>query len=162
MLVERRRLLPVCLAILFSCLAPRLCIGQQAPAEPAAAKAAPAGPVTQAYTLPPDKLAKAIAINRIWNILDAVEGLWAIAFLWILLSTRSAARIEGWAEQVSARRWLQGLLFFVALFILLALANLPFDVFAHQVSHSYGISIQGWASWLGDLGKTLGLTVLFG
>jgi len=70
MLVERRRLLPVCLAILFSCLAPRLCIAQQAPAEPAAAKAAPAGPVTQAYTLPPDKLAKAIAINRIWNILD--------------------------------------------------------------------------------------------
>jgi Zn-dependent protease with chaperone function len=162
MFVGRRRLLPVCFAILFSCLAPRICTGQQAPAEPATAKAAPAGPVTQAYTLPPDKLVKAIAINRIWNILDIVEGLWAIAFLWILLTTRSAARIEAWAEQVSARRWLQGLVFFVVLLILLALANLPLDIFAHQVSRSYGISIQGWASWLGDMGKTLGLTVLFG
>jgi len=119
-------------------------------------------PVTQAYTLPPDRLAKAIAINRIRNILDIVDGLWGIAFLCILLTTRTAARIEVWTHRVHARPSVQGLLFFAGFFVLLAVANLPLDLFAHQVSRRYGISIQGWASWFGDQGKALGLTILFG
>jgi len=174
MSVGRRWLPGVCFTLLFSCLVPRLCPGQQTPAQPSPAQPAPAlratsqpapapaQPATQAYTLPPDKLAKAIAINRIWNILDIVDGLWAIAFLWMLLATRVAARIESWAEQISVRRWLQGLVFFAVIFILLTLANLPLDVFAHQVSRSYGIGIQGWASWFGDQAKAFGLTVLLG
>jgi STE24 endopeptidase len=162
MSVGRRWLPAVCFTLLFSCLVPRFCPGQQAAAQLATAQPAPAQPATQAYTLPPDKLAKAIAINRIWNTLDIVDGLWAIAFLWILLATRTAARLEVWTHRVHARPSVEGLLFFAVFFILLALANLPLDVFAHQVSRSYGISIQGWASWLGNQGKALGLTVLFG
>jgi Zn-dependent protease with chaperone function len=115
----------------------------------------------QAYTLPPDKLAKAIAINRIRNILDIVDGLWGIAVLWLLLATRGAAALESWAQRVFARRWLQGLLFFAILLVIITLASLPLDVYGHHVSRDYGISVQGWGSWLGDQGKSLGLTVLF-
>jgi hypothetical protein len=32
----------------------------------------------------------------------------------------------------------------------------------HRISLSYGISVQGWSSWLGDLAKALGLAVLIG
>jgi Zn-dependent protease with chaperone function len=133
---------------------------QSAPQAPAAQTA----PTSQqsAYTLPPDKLAKAIAINRIRDILDIVSGLWAIAFLWILLSTRIVAGLESWAERAVSRRWVQGCLFFAVLIVLITLSSLPIDVYGHHVSRAYGISIQGWGGWAGDQAKSLGLSVLFG
>jgi STE24 endopeptidase len=141
--------------------------GQQAPSQPASPAivqqdAATPPATTQAYTLPPAKLAKAIALNRIRNILDIVTGLWGIAFLWLLLATRAAAGIESWVGRVSAHRWLQGLIFFAIFFILLALANLPLDIYGHHLSTSYGISVQGWGSWFGDQAKALALTILLG
>jgi STE24 endopeptidase len=128
--------------------------GQAAPQS-----AQPANP--SAYTLPPDKLAKAIALSRIRNIMDIVGSLWGLAVLWLLLATRAAAGLQAWAERVLRRRWLQGLLFFAILLIVLTVANLPLDIFNHIVSRSYAISVQGWGSWLGDQGKALGLLVIF-
>jgi Zn-dependent protease with chaperone function len=143
-------------------MVPRLGSAQQAPAPSAAAQpdsgSAQPGP---AYSLPPDKLAKAIALNRIRNIMDIVIGLWGIAVIWLLLATRAAAGLEAWAQRVFSRRWLQGLLFFAVFLVIITLASLPLDVYGHYVSRDYGISIQGWGSWLGDQGKSLGLTVLF-
>ena len=161
---SRRWLSVLCFTFLLSCLAARLCTAQSAPTQQPTAQpsAAAAQPVTQAYTLPPDKQAKAIAINRIRNIMDIVYGLWGVAFLWLLLATGSAARIDAWGQRVFHRRWLQGLLFFAVFFVLTTLANLPLDVFGHHVSRSYGIAIQGWLSWLGDQGKALGLTIVIG
>ena len=48
----------------------------------------------QAYHLPPDKLAKAVELNRIRDIEHFVDALWGIAVLWLLLATRTAARME--------------------------------------------------------------------
>ncbi len=56
----------------------------------------------QAYQLPPDKLAKAIAISRIRNTMDIVNGLWGLAFLWLLLATGISARIEELGEEHGA------------------------------------------------------------
>jgi Zn-dependent protease with chaperone function len=155
-----RRMLPIwCLLLLLSALAPRA----TAQAAPAAAPAAqPAQPAAQAYTLPPGKLAKAIALNRIRNIMDIVSGLWSVVFLWLLLATRGAAALQSWAQRIFARRWLQGLLFFAVFFVLTTLAGLPLDVYGHHVSRAYGISIQGWSGWLGDQAKSLGLGILIG
>jgi Zn-dependent protease with chaperone function len=162
MTFARRGLLSLSLTLLLACLAPNLCLALQTPAPPATAQTAPATsqPVTQAYSLPPDKLAKAIAINRIRNIMDIVGGLWGIAVIWLLLATRTAARIEVWTHRITPRRWLQGLVFFALLLILITLANLPLDIYGHSVSRDYGISIQGWGDWLGDQSKSLGITVL--
>lgn len=115
-----------------------------------------------AYKLPPGKLAKAIALSHIRNIMDIVGSLWGLAVLWLLLATRVAAGLQAWAERILKRRWLQGLLFFASLILILTLANLPLDWFSQQVSRSYGISVQGWGSWLGDQGKALGLAIVFG
>jgi Zn-dependent protease with chaperone function len=116
----------------------------------------------QAYQLPPDKLAKAIAISRIRNILEIAGSLWSLLFLWLLLITRSWSGIESWARRRSARRWIQGAWFFVAFFLVTTLTSLPLDIYGHHTSLRYGISVQGWASWAGDQAKALGLTLVFG
>ncbi len=52
-------------------------------------------------SLPPEKLAKAIALNRIRNILHIVDAFWGLAVLWLLLATGAAARLEAWAKSVA-------------------------------------------------------------
>jgi Zn-dependent protease with chaperone function len=137
-------------------------------AQPVAAPQATAQPqpaqtsAQSAYTLPPDKLAKAIALSRIRNILDIGGSVWGVVFLWLLLATRAAAGLAAWSERLSRRGWLQGLIFFAALLVVLTLANLPFDVYGHHVSRSYGISVQGWGGWLVDQAKSLALTLAVG
>jgi Zn-dependent protease with chaperone function len=136
---------------------------QAAPAEvaPAAAPAAPVNP-QEAYTLPPDKLAKAIALSRIRNILDITGSIWGIVFLWLLLSTRAWTGLEGWAQRIAGRRWLQGLVFFAAYFIILEVAGLPLDWLGQHFDRAYDISVQGWGGWFWDQTKALGLTLLLG
>jgi Zn-dependent protease with chaperone function len=116
----------------------------------------------QAYILPPDKLAKAIALSRIRNILDIVGSVWGLVVLWLLLATRTAAGLEAWTQRIFRRRWLQGMLFFAVFLVILTAANLPLDIYGHHVSRAYGISVQSWIGWLGDLAKSLGLTLLVG
>ncbi len=116
----------------------------------------------QAYRLPPDKMAKAIALNRIRVLLDIAGSVWGLALLWILLATRAAAGLAAWSERGLQRRWLQGLFFFAVFLVILTLASLPLDIAGHEASRHFGISVQGWGGWLGDQGKALGLTVLFG
>ncbi len=167
----RPSLLTVCFTVLLACVgprivpgprvAPRIVIAQTAPQQAGSVAPAPANP-QNAYTLPPDKLAKAIAISRIRNILDIVGGLWGLAVLWLLLSTRSAARIEAWARRTSGRRWIQGLVFFAAYLVIATLASEPLSWFSQNAEKQFGISVQSWGSWLGDQGKALGLTLLIG
>jgi Zn-dependent protease with chaperone function len=115
-----------------------------------------------AYSLPPDKLAKAIALGRIRNILDLGGSLWELAVLWLLLATGAAAAIEARTERFSRRRWLQGLIFFAIFVLVTTLADLPLDAYAHHVSRGYGISVQGWGGWLIDQAKGLGLSLALG
>ncbi len=115
-----------------------------------------------AYTLPPEKLAKAIALSRIRNILDIVGSLWGLMVLWLLLALGMAAGIERWAERVFRRRWLQGLLFFAAFLVIVFFADLPLEIVGHHFSREYGISVQSWGSWLSDETKSLGLALAMG
>lgn len=160
------RILLVLCAGLVLAAAPRVCAGQTPPTPPSqtqtpAASAAEAG-AQQAYTLPPDKLAKAIALSRIRNILGFAGSLWGLAVLWLLLASRAMAGLALWAQRVTRRRWLEGLLFFGVFIVIVTLAGLPLDWYGHRVSLEYGISVQGWLSWLGDQAKSLGLSLAIG
>jgi Zn-dependent protease with chaperone function len=151
----------LCFFLLLTALGARPTAAQPSPAT--ATTTQPASAQTQsAYTLPPDKLAKAIALNRIRNILDIAGSLWSLVFLWLLLASRAAVALEAWAGRIFRRRWLQGLLFFAAFLVLITVADLPLDLYGHHVSRAYSISVQGWPSWFADLGKSLGLTLLIG
>ena len=83
-------------------------------------------------------------------------------FLWLLLAARGWAGLESWAQRISSRRWVQGLVFFAAFLVITGLAGLPLDWIGHHYERAYGISVQGWGSWFGDQAKALGLTLLFG
>jgi Zn-dependent protease with chaperone function len=165
------RVVGLLLISLFVSVAPRPCVAAQAAPASFALQPIVLQPIvlqpiqskpTQAYSLPPDKLAKAVALGRIRNLLGFADSLWGLAVLWLLLATRAAARLENWTQRIARRRWLQGLLFFAVFLILLMAADLPLDFYAHSVSLRYGISVQGWGSWLIDLGKSLGLSILIG
>ncbi len=134
----------------------------QAAAPPPSAQPSAQPSAPQAYSLPPDKLAKAIALSRIRNILEFAGALWGMAVLWLLLELHLAAGLAAFAERILKRRWLQGLLFFAILLVILTLTSLPLDWYSQHVSLRYGISVQGWASWLGDQAKSLGLSLLIG
>jgi Zn-dependent protease with chaperone function len=166
MTFARRCLLAFCFIFLLTGVAPRLGPGPKVAAQTTTAQPAPAPtasqPGAQAYSLPADKLAKAIALSRIRNILGLVYSLWGLAVLWLLLATRAAAGLDARAQRLLRRRWLQGLLFFAAFLVITALANLPLDIYGQHVERSYGISVQGWGSWLGDEAKALGLSLLIG
>lgn len=128
-----------------------------------AAKAPAQPPESEwAYSLPPDKLAKAVVLNRIRLALDVAGSIWGLAVIWILLASRVAAGLENWAERKSPRRWVQGVLFFAALTLITTAADLPLDLIGHIASRHYGISVQTWAAWWGDQGKGVGLSLAMG
>jgi STE24 endopeptidase len=136
---------------------------QTAPNSASAPPAASAHPSTQqAYTLSPDKLVQAVILSRIRNTLDFAGSLWGIAFLWILLEARGWSRLEAWTQRLSPRRWIQGVDFFFAFFILTWLAALPLAAIGHHYERSYRISVEGWGSWFVDQSKALGITLVVG
>jgi Zn-dependent protease with chaperone function len=149
----------------YGAVAPRIGFGHvhaQAQLQPRAGQQAQTENAPQAYRLLPEKQAKAIELSRIRNILSIVGSIWSLVVLWLLLKLHGAAALEAWAQRVSKHRWIQGLVFFAAFFVITEVAGLPLDGIGHHYEQAYDISVQGWGSWLGDVGKELGLTILFG
>ena len=165
MAIARRWLLAICSVALLAGLTSLPSTAQPAapPQSPTpTASAASTQPTPQqAYTLPPDKLARAIALSRIRNILNLAGSIWGIVFLWLLLALRAWRGIEEWARRISKRRWVQGMVFFVAYIVITTLAGAAVDSISNHYERAYGISVQGWGSWLDDEAKALGLTLLF-
>jgi STE24 endopeptidase len=164
------RPLRTCTVALFAVLLlvglPRIAISQTAPGD--SGKSAQTDTTKQRpqseqnYSLPPDKLAKAITLNKIRLALEVAGTFWGLAVLWLLLATKTAARTGEWVKTVSRHRWIQGLIFFALFFVVTTIASLPLDMTGHVVSRHYGISVQGWGGWFGDQGKGLALAVIFG
>jgi STE24 endopeptidase len=132
------------------------------PAAPATQAAAAQPSSTDAYTLPPGKLAQAKTLNTIRLTLEIVGTLWGLAVLWLLLATKAASGMEARLKGVSRFGWSQGLVFFAIFLIVTTVASLPLDAISHAASLYYGISVQKWWSWLGDQGKALAISLLFG
>ena len=116
--------------------------------------------IAQAYTLPPEKLTKAIALSRIRNTLDIVGSLWEIAVFWLLLATGFSARREREVERIGSRGWTRGVFYFAAILIVVWLTGLPLSMYGHHVERSYGISVEGWGGWFNDAAKGLGFAIV--
>ena len=114
------------------------------------------------YTLPPDKLAKAVSISHA-RVLAHFGGVaWTVIALWMLASGRMGAAIRDWAVRRTSRVWLQGLLVAPVWVLILALLDLPASVFMHHVYRVYGISVESWGLWVSDLAKSTALTLIVG
>ena len=145
-------LLVLCLALM-----PRKVIAQAttAPATPSAVAAASNAPATETteYKLPPDKLAKATALYNLRFKLRIFDTVYGLLVLLGLLHFGIAAKFRDIAERVSRFRFVQALVFVLLLLITITLLELPLDAYQQSISRQYGLSVQGWESWLGDIAK---------
>jgi Zn-dependent protease with chaperone function len=114
--------------------------------------AAPASEV-KSYTLPPDKLAKAVEYARARNWLHFAGFGWEVAALAGVLALHVAPRFRAWAERASRRRIAQAYIFGTLLLATIDLANLPLAAYGHRLALAYQQSIEHWGPWLWDWAK---------
>jgi STE24 endopeptidase len=114
------------------------------------------------YTLPPDKLTKAVRLSQASMLAHFGGTALTILVLWLLVRGRAGEGIRNWAARFTNRAWVQGLLVAPVWLLILAAVNLPGSIFMAHVYRVYGISVEGWGLWLADLGKSSALTLLVG
>jgi len=143
----------VLLFVLFFSLMPAKTRAQSPAASPMPSmQSAPRTETTQ-YTLPPDKLAKSKALYDLRGKLVIFDTLYGLAILLGLLYLGVAARYRDWAERVSRFRLVQAFIFVPLILITITVLQLPLDAYQQKISLQYGLSVQGWGSWLGDVAK---------
>ena len=121
---------------------------------PAAAQTTPATQTTQ-YTLPPDKMAKSKALYDLRGKLRIIDTIYGLLVLLGLLYLGIAGKFRDIAEASGKNRFVQALIF-VALFLVTTTAlQFPLDAYQQSISLKYGLSVQGWGSWFGDVLKGL-------
>jgi STE24 endopeptidase len=118
------------------------------------------------YTLPPDKLAKAIHLYHARTLAHFGDTAWMILVLWLLVRWGVGARIRDWAAHLTGRgrerKWVQGFLVAPVWLLILSVLGLPVSAMMHRIYREYGISVEGWGMWLADFGKGTALTLVFG
>lgn len=132
---------------------------QQAPVVSASQKSS--APTT-AYTLPPDKLAQAKALYDLNGKLNVVGTIWSFVVLLALLYLGVVAKYRNWAESTSRWSFVQALIAVPLLLLTIDFLELPLEIYSHHVSLQYGLSVQRWGSWFGDVLKGEALTLIGG
>jgi STE24 endopeptidase len=105
------------------------------------------------YTLPPDKLAKAIEYASARNRLHFIAVAYGILVLLALLTWRVAPRIRSFATSATPRRLLQAYIFAPLLLLAIDGIQLPVSLYGHHLSLKFEQSVQGWGSWFWDWSK---------
>jgi Zn-dependent protease with chaperone function len=113
------------------------------------------------YTLPPDREAKARALAKVRLQMWLVELLYGLALLLLILRWGIAANYRDWAEKLSAKRFVQVLLFAPLIGLTLDVLSLPTGIYGNWIDRAYGLSVQGWGSWFWDWAKGEFLSVIF-
>jgi STE24 endopeptidase len=119
------------------------------------AQNAPSSGTITSYILPPDKLAKAHALYLIDVWLYFAATLYSFLILWLILRWQWTAKVRNFAERVSNNRFLQSLIVTPLFIVVVSILLLPPELYGHYVGREYGLSVQGWASWLRDWGVQL-------
>jgi STE24 endopeptidase len=132
-----------------------------ASARPAVVQSGTASQTSQ-YTLPPDKLAKSKALYDLRGKLRIIDTAYSLLVLLTLLALGITTKYRDWAERVSKNRFVQALIFVPLLMLTLTVLGLPLDAYQQSISRQYGLSVQGWGSWFGDVlkGQAVSLVIL--
>jgi Zn-dependent protease with chaperone function len=139
--------------VLFCVTAPGTTMRAQE-AEPADATGTlDSGDAIVGYRLPPDRLQRAEALYRMRVATFAVGRIYAPLVLIAVLAWRVAPRFRDLAERASRRRFVQALVFVPLIMLSIDALILPLEAFRHHLQQSYGLSVQGWGSWLWDWTK---------
>ena len=117
---------------------------------------------TEQYTLSHERQAKAVAYSRAGYTLYFVSYFLGGLFLFLILRLGWAAKFRDIAENVSDKKWVQGLVFVPLLLLTIGILDLPLHFYWHALSLHYEQSIQGWGSWFWDWSKGEFLDTAFG
>jgi STE24 endopeptidase len=128
------------------------------PTEAHALQRAAQGPAF--YTLPPDKLKLATRLFRTRTMLYFAGSAWGILQLLLLLALGVPARIRDVVEKLTRSGWGQCYLFVFLFLLVMTLLNAPLRLYGHHLGLAYGLSVQGWGSWILDWGKSFLLSWL--
>jgi STE24 endopeptidase len=108
----------------------------------------------QVYSLPPDKLQRAIEYAHAGYWLHFGSELLGIAILAAIIGTGLAAKFCGWAQAASDRRFIQALVFVPLLLLTNSLLYLPANIYGQLLERKFDQSIQSWPSWFWDWTKS--------
>lgn len=108
---------------------------------------------TQTYSLPPDKLQKAIDYAHARSWLYFISQIYGVAALLAILVLGLAAKFRDWAEAASGRRFIQAIIFVPLLLLANDLLNVPLAIYGQHLELTFQQSIQSWPSWLWDWTK---------
>jgi STE24 endopeptidase len=106
------------------------------------------------YSLPPDKLRRAIEYAHAGYGLHFTSEIWAIAILAAILAFGLAGKFRDWAEAASRRRFVQALVFVPLLLLTNDLLYLPANIYGQHLELRFDQSIQSWPSWFWDWTKS--------
>jgi STE24 endopeptidase len=107
-----------------------------------------------AYTLPPDKLKLAQELFRTRTTLHFVGEGWGVLQLVLLLVLGVPARMRNIAENLTKNRWGQCFIFVFLFLLTITLLDVPLRVYGHHMALDFGLSVQGWGSWVWDQTKS--------
>ena len=108
----------------------------------------------QQYSLPPDKLRRAIEYAHAGYSLHFASEIYAIVILAAIVATGLSAEFRDWAEAASKRRFVQALIFIPLLLVTNDLLYLPANIFGQHLERKFDQSIQSWPSWFWDWTKS--------
>ncbi len=124
--------------------------------------AAAAEPARFAYHLPPDIYRKAVEYAHTRYLLHFLAVAWGLLVLTAIIRLQIAQRLRRRAEALSPRLWLQAIVFTPPLLFLLAVLDLPLDLYRHHLALHYRQSIEGWLPWFADWAKAQLISLIAG
>ncbi|MGH9775625.1 MAG: M48 family metallopeptidase [Candidatus Acidiferrales bacterium] len=127
---------------------------------PAQVPASQSSPKTDQYTLSPERYQQAVEFSRARYRLYFINVICGVLVLLLVLRWRLAPKFRDWAERLSSRRFIQAAIYTPLLVVTLAIAGLATATYGHHLSRHYGISVQGWDSWMWDWAKGQFLTIV--
>jgi len=117
---------------------------------------------TEQYTLSHERMAKAVAYSQAGYTLYFVSYFLGGLVLFLTLQLGWAARFRDAAENVSDKKWVQGLVFVPLFLLTVGILELPLRLYWHSLSLHYEQSVQGWRSWMWDWTKGELIDIAFG
>ena len=115
------------------------------------------------YILSPEKRAKAVAYAHTRYILYFLGVVLALGIYYFFWRAKIALIFRNRASKVSPHHFFQCLIFAPLFFGAVSVMQFPFEYYSgFALERRYGLSTQTFASWLGDWGKALGITLVSG
>src|ERR1700733_14972689 len=106
------------------------------------------------YSLPPDKLPRAIEYAHAGYTLHFASEIYAIVILAAIVVLGLSAKFRDWAEAASKRRFVQALIFIPLLLATNDVLYLPANIYGQHLELKFDQSIQSWPSWFWDWTKS--------